>query len=221
MNARMREQRRREISERRTRPISPQRIFFSISGTGGVVEIEPDRPVDLCIEATDAAGELVDWLTDEWWIEVQSLLRNRKVTIVILPTPGALFDSVILHQLEMVRRISHGWRIVGYALGAHIRDHINIDRWVYSPYDEIRFCEDEIAQLNGDAHIVYNIISEAARMPRLKGYHQSHIRLVPSLPSQYKTAAQPQAPPAHEAAPSHRSLHQDHRLQGDNPVQSP
>ena len=115
MDARTRDKRRDEISHCRRRPVKPQRIYFPAEGIGEIVEVQPAKPLELCIEATDTEGNVVPWLTDEWWIRTHAFCKDRTVTVVILPTPRSLLDTVVLYQLEMVRRIAPKWRILGYA----------------------------------------------------------------------------------------------------------
>ena len=55
MDARMREERRRETSQRRARPAKPQRIYFMANGVGQSAEVQPDVPLELCIEAVGAS----------------------------------------------------------------------------------------------------------------------------------------------------------------------
>jgi len=185
MDARTREIARRQISERRTKPIKPQRIHFPSGGLGECVEVEPGKPLEICIEATDQAGNIVPWLTDEWWIEVQSVCRDRNVSIVILPTPGALFDPIVLHQLEMVRRIAREWRIVGYAPVADAQKEPTVERWNNAPYDEIRFFESLNAPHNGESEKAQQLIAQAASLPKVPGFRSVQMRIIHSMPSSF------------------------------------
>ncbi|MCG3136448.1 MAG: hypothetical protein HJJLKODD_00281 [Phycisphaerae bacterium] len=187
MNARIREERRSESYQRRQGPITSQRIYFPALSQGGTIEIEAQRPIELGIEATDSQGEMVEWLTDEWWIEVQSVLRERKVTVVILPTPGALMDTVILHQLEMLRRIAHHWRLIGYAPVTAVEQMESLEAWLVSPYDEIRFSQEELARLNGSGERLISLIEQAQQSPATGGMNHTHLRIVPALSAEFRS----------------------------------
>lgn len=183
MDARMREKRRQQIARCRRRPLQPQRIYFPAGGIGECIEIEPARPIELCIEATDALGNVVPWLTDEWWIRTHSFCKDRTVTVVLLPTPRNLLDEVVLHQMAMVRRIAPKWRIFGYALYADAQTEPDIERWLGTPYDEIRFCEDtHMPDSNGSSKQAQALVSQAAAALQPKGRHHALMRMTRMLP---------------------------------------
>ncbi len=184
MDARMREKRRREITRCRRRPVKPQRIYFPADGIGECIEVEPEKPIELCIEATDAEGKLVPWLTDEWWIRTHSFCKDRTVTDVILPTTGSLLDSVVLYQLDMVRRIAPKWRIIGYAYATDTKSETNAETWVSTPYDEIRFCENNAVPQNGTVERAMALAAQAAALPRQRGQQHAHLRMTRMMPYQ-------------------------------------
>lgn len=195
MDARTREQKRLEISRHRIKPLKPQRIYFPADGLGECLEVEPAKPIELCIEATNADGELSPWLSDEWWIRTHMLCKDRNVTIVLLPTPGALLDCVVLHQLEMIRRIAPAWRILGYALSRDAQQQPAVERWTNTPYDEIRFCEDEIEKANGKAEFARDLITKSADSSSGGNFRQACIRLMHSMPYRFEPPPAPAMPP--------------------------
>ena len=184
MDARMREKRRREITQCRRRPIKPQRIYFPADGIGECLEVEPEKPIELCIEATDAEGKLVPWLTDEWWIRTHSFCKDRTVTVVILPTTRSLLDSVVLYQLEMVRRIAPKWRIIGYAYATDTKSQSNAETWASTPYDEIRFCENSVVPQNGTMERAMALAAQAAALPQPQGRRHALLRMTRMMPYQ-------------------------------------
>ncbi len=184
MDARMREKRRREITQCRRRPVKPQRIYFPADGIGECLEVEPDKPIELCIEATDAEGMLVPWLTDEWWIRTHLFCKDRTVTIVILPTTRSLLDSVVLYQLEMVRRIAPKWRIIGYAYTTDTKSETNAEVWVSTPYDEIRFCEHSTVPANGTLERAKALAAQAAALRQPQGHRHALLRMTHMMPYQ-------------------------------------
>ncbi len=199
MDARTREERRQETSQCRRRPSEPQRIYFEAAGLGATVDVEPGRPTELYIEATTADGTVVPWMTDEWWISMNRACRACAVTIVLLPTPNAILDTIVLHQLEMLRRIAPTWRIVGYALNAEADRESSIERWMLTPYDEIRFCQTP-EQNNGDPGPAEKLVARAARAPRVRGCHQACLRITHGLPGPM-SGAQTSSRAAHRVDP--------------------
>ena len=129
----------RQATERLRRPPSePRRIQLSFDSGGKLGEQIVPAPAELALEATNAEGELAAWFHDGWWTEVIERWGDDPVTIHISPTASALLHMVVLHQLEMIRRVAPTWRIVGHAYRDDLSDEDAIDRLACSPYDEIR-----------------------------------------------------------------------------------
>ncbi len=177
MDARMREQHRQAASQRRKAPVKAQRIILPAAELGDLPPCNPDHPIELCIEATDAEGVLAPWLCDEWWIQVRSHCRNHQVTINLLPTPGAVLDRVVRHQLEMVRRISGTWHLIAHARVQEALGEPNAEHWLATPYHEIRFC-----QQSGDRPEAVDaaaaVIRRAATVNVPAGFHRPRFSMV-------------------------------------------
>jgi hypothetical protein len=108
--------------------------------SGGAFEPAPSRStVDLTIEATDQAGQVPQWLDDDWWINALSRLDGCRVTLVVAPSPGALLHLVVSSQLEMLRRVAPSWRRVGFAYRGDVTSQAAVESLARSPYDEVRF----------------------------------------------------------------------------------
>lgn len=185
MDARTREESRREVAQSRSKPVKPQRIYFPADGLGECVEVEPHRPLELVIETTDAEGNVVPWLCDEWWIQVQSVCRDRTVTVVILPTPNALFDEVVRHQLEMVRRIAPRWVIMGYIRAADVVKGPDGDAWLVLPFDEIRIYEDLTHPDKQHTRVIRQRVTQMANLPRYPGMRCPQVRVIHALPGPF------------------------------------
>lgn len=196
MDAGMREDRRRLTSQRRARPTKPQRIYFPADGLGECMEVQPDVPLELCIEATDAHGIVVPWLTDEWWIRTHSFCKDRLVTVVILPTPGALLDPLVLHHFVMVRRIAPKWRIIGYAPCSDVTFEPDVNRWINTPYDEIRFTDAGAAPHSDCCEQAAKLAARATQARAPRGAHHARIRVTQARPDQF-----PPAPIVHQPGP--------------------
>ncbi len=215
MDARTRDKRRNEISHCRRRPVKPQRIYFPAEGIGEIVEVQPAKPLELCIEATDTEGNVVPWLTDEWWIRTHAFCKDRTVTVVILPTPRSLLDTVVLYQLEMVRRIAPKWRILGYARAMDARAEPNVELWVNTPYDEIRFCELVRGSSTEATDAAHELADRAAAIAPPRGFHYPRVSVTGTIPYQNVEAVADITTP-HLASPQPV----DDRLLSANVVQS-
>lgn len=200
MDARTRDKRRSEISHCRRRPVKPQRIYFPAQGIGELVEVQPAKPLELCIETTDTEGNVVPWLTDEWWIRTHAFCKDRTVTIVILPTPRSLLDTVVLYQLEMVRRIAPKWRILGYARMMDARAEPNVELWVNTPYDEIRFCEIDADSTTDATSAAQELANRAAAIVPPRGFHYPRVCVTGTIPYQHLETV-PESSTPHPASP--------------------
>ncbi len=188
MDTMTREERRQEVTRRRTRPPQPQRLFFPASGEGGCdTVLEQNRPVEICIETTDAEGCAAAWLTDQWWIQVQSACKHTITTVVILPTPNAMLDAVVLHQLEMLRRITPHWRLICYVDMADIPADVRLERLASLPYDEIRIVEGPEPVEDNFGSTVRDWVAQSANPLTLtKDYRAARLRLVASVPYSFR-----------------------------------
>jgi hypothetical protein len=96
-------------------------------------------PEELVIAATNAKGELADWCCEQWWNDRLSVWAHTSVTVVILPTPGALLHNTLQSMLFIIRRVAPHWRIIGQTDGAGLASSSAVDRVLNSAYDEIQF----------------------------------------------------------------------------------
>ncbi len=93
----------------------------------------------ILLETTDATGEVADWLDDTWWSKLFQQCAPNPLTIEIAPTCVALTHPVVLHQLEMVRRIVANWRIIGEGYANDFRGDDEVEQLATGPYHELRF----------------------------------------------------------------------------------
>lgn len=99
-------------------------------------------PADLVLETTNDGGDLAAWFVDEWWLHLIERLAEQPVTIVIAPTPVSLLHSSVLHQMEMLHRVSPNWRLMAYAFPTDVRSLDDIELIARSPYHEVRLIDD-------------------------------------------------------------------------------
>ena len=132
----------RHATQRLRRPPSkPLRIRASFESDGKLGENLVAAPAELTVEATGPDGEPASWLNDAWWTEVIQRWGDELITVHIAPTASALLHAVVLHQVEMVKRVVPGWRVVGHAYRNDVGSDEAIGQLALSPYDEVRFID--------------------------------------------------------------------------------
>jgi len=113
------------------------------AGNGELHDDDAPGPIELTIEATNAEGDLAAWFDDFWWTDVIERWGYEPVTIHLAPTPQALLHPVVLHQMEMVRRVAPRWRTVGHVYSHDVTSDDATESIACSPYHEIRFLDKE------------------------------------------------------------------------------
>jgi hypothetical protein len=131
---------RRATEGSRRAPSEPTRIVAAFDN-GALGEDIERGPIVLTIEATSNDSGLAPWLDDIWWTEVIQRWADCQVTVCIAPTPGALLHPVVLHQVEMLRRVVPDWRIIGKAHVDDVASDDDATRLAGSPYHEVRFID--------------------------------------------------------------------------------
>jgi hypothetical protein len=112
-----------------------------VSAGGDLGPPDAPAPDQIHIEATHPTGEMAVWLDDEWWLDVLRRWRNERVDVHVLPTPFALLHPVVLHQMDMLRRMVSAWRRIGHAYLDDLSDDDAVARAASSPYDEVRIID--------------------------------------------------------------------------------
>jgi len=128
---------RRMVESQRQAPREPARVVAAFDD-GGIGNDVVSGPILLMVEATNVQGELAAWLDDVWWTDVMEQWADCAVTVALAPTPGALLHPVVLHHVEMLRRVVPGWRIIGHAYGDDLATDEEIRQTANSPYHEVR-----------------------------------------------------------------------------------
>jgi hypothetical protein len=138
MEAWVRGNERAMIAATRQKPRGRPILYVKAVGLGECRPGDGAVPGELHLEATDDGGEPADWFDDYWWVDVLQRWQEHPLAIHILATPGALLHPVVLHQMDMLRRVASHWRRIGHC---HVDDVITDDamqRLAVSPYDEVR-----------------------------------------------------------------------------------
>lgn len=130
----------RSVSRRsRHAPTKPVRIAVPFDRLTVFGEEPPPGALELVIEATNAAGEIAPWFDDAWWTEAILRFADRAVTVTISATPGALLHPVVLHQMEMLRRVTPSWRITATTYLDELSTPEDVTVLARSLYHEVRF----------------------------------------------------------------------------------
>ncbi|MCG3129715.1 MAG: hypothetical protein FLDDKLPJ_00450 [Phycisphaerae bacterium] len=122
----------------RTVPVEVLKRTIPWGGTGRIEGGPNAGPVELILEATAPDGELASWFDDFWWVDALTTYKDRPVTVHIAPTPGAVLSPVVLHQMQMLRRVEPRWTSIGYLRAEELSDPGIPQKLRGVPYHEIR-----------------------------------------------------------------------------------
>ena len=142
MDCHARRQIRDSIQSTRRGPSKPVYLHVKYDSNGNLGSEIPHGPIELTVEPTGPDGMPAEWFDDIWWTEVVQRWGDDPVTIQIAPTPIAVLHPVVLHHVEMLRRVSPRWRIVSYAYVDDICTDDDIETFTGSLFHEVRFISD-------------------------------------------------------------------------------
>lgn len=134
-------ERRKVAAARRRRPAPANVRVFRAAGEGEHGPESDIHPTELRLEVTFPDGRLAVWFDDQWWMETLRRWKDQALTIHLLPTPDAVLHPVVLHELEMVRRLQTPWTVVGHCHLSDVGHPLLMPRLAVSPYDEIRIVD--------------------------------------------------------------------------------
>ena len=134
-------ERRKAAAARRQKPVRMQIREFTATGDGGHGHDGLPFPTELRLETTEVDGRIATWFDDTWWLETLRRWKDRPLTIHILPTPDALLHPIVLHELEMVRRLLTPWRVIGHCYLSEIAQPVLMPRVAVNQYDEVRIID--------------------------------------------------------------------------------
>lgn len=131
-------ERRKVATARRHRPIGIHVREIPAGGDGSHgPEIGP-YPQDLKLEVTQENGQIAVWFDDTWWLEALRRWKDVSLNLHILPSPDALLHPIVLHELDMVRRLQLSWRLIGHCYLSDIAQPTVLQRVAVNQYDEVR-----------------------------------------------------------------------------------
>jgi hypothetical protein len=130
-----------QAEQRRQKPRLPSVLQFAFDGNAALPPGESPPPDQLHLEPTHDSGEIALWLDDMWWIDAIRRWRDRPMAVHLMPTPFALLHPVLLHQMDMLRRVVPHWRRVGHGYLDDVLTDDDMARIASSPYDEVRIID--------------------------------------------------------------------------------
>jgi hypothetical protein len=142
MNSRIRDCEREMTAQRRRRPGTGRAIFIPFNGLDDFTADPSDPPAEIALEATGQHGETAIWLDDFFWLSLLKPWSQFPVTIRFHATPDSLLHPVILHQLNMLRRVAPAWRIVGECTADYLADPDRLHTAALSAYHELHVVDD-------------------------------------------------------------------------------
>ena len=132
---------RTETSARRRSPRSHRSIVVPFEQGEDLLPTLHECPAEITIEATDAHAALALWLNDAWCLDILKRWADEPLAIHVAPTPGAVLHPVVLHLVEMVRRVAPRWRLVGHMHVEDVRTQGEIEKLASSMFHEVRFID--------------------------------------------------------------------------------
>ncbi len=132
---------RRTAQNRRQSPALPVQIVATFADGYRITDTAPADAVELLVEPTNANGAFAQWLDDAWWTAIIQRWADDPVTVHIAPTFSALCHPIVLHQIEMIRRVVPGWRTIGHVYRTDLATDDCVAAVASSPYHEVRFID--------------------------------------------------------------------------------
>ncbi len=161
------EQNRTVTAARRRAPAGTKTIHIKADSNGSLGDELGMFPTDIRIDCTYDDGQITTWFSDDWWIDLLQRFKDRSLNLHIMPTAEALLHPIVLHELEMVRRLQTPWRLIGHCYLSDVGHPMLVNKIVFSPYDEIRIVTDE-RPCNGSAVKQSASLSLAELLDRVK-----------------------------------------------------
>ncbi len=143
---------RRAAAARRERPRPQHGIRIEAASDGSLGPTDAPTPTDMYLEATTPDGETASWFDDWWWMECLSRWKNDHLIVHIQPTPAALLHPVVLHHMEMVRRVAPNWRVIGLCWLEELDLEASPEAIARSPYHEVRISDAPMPQAAAEAN---------------------------------------------------------------------
>lgn len=162
---------RNRVSQSRRPPVGPWSRRITYASQGQIEAVAADGPVELILEVTNDDGELSAWFDDFWWVDVLTMYQKRAVTLHIAPTRDAILHPVVLHQLEMLRRVEPKWQVIGYLFDKDLVSLEQVKALTASPYHELRVISSDTTSTEETARLIeelaVGVTSSPGRRPNV------------------------------------------------------
>ena len=180
---------RQTASRARRRPRPAHAAYFPVDGGGRFDATDGQKPTDVLIETTHPDGDTAAWFDDWWWMDCLARWKDQQLAMHVLPSPAALLHPVVLHHVEMARRMAPGWRMIGHCWLEEMDLDSSAEAIARSPYHEVRIIDAPMPETVGQPNParppkVQDLITRVRQMQRL---------IDRSLPTLVRSAAPPEA----------------------------
>ncbi len=132
------EQDRRIATARRRPPAGTKTTLVEATSDGDITNELGMFPTDIRLETTFDNGQISPWFVDDWWIAMLRRFKDHSLSLHVLPTTDALLHPIVMHELEMVRRLQTPWRLIGHCYLDDVGHSMLVHKISLAPYDEIR-----------------------------------------------------------------------------------
>lgn len=140
LETKTRDEIRSSVSRQRQAPCGARSAIIGCEDDGSLSQVE-SAPAELRLNATDADGEVAVWFDDAWWMELLGKWSDEPMTIHIEPTREALLHPVVLHHIEMLRRVAPRWRVVGHGYITDVGNASSAVAIARSAYHDVRILD--------------------------------------------------------------------------------
>ncbi len=137
MSTMLRKEQRMSTMQRRRKPGNERCLQFAFDADGSLAGIDGDVPQEIHLEATNNDADAAPWLDDYFWMELMQRWSDAPVSVHFQATKGSLLHGVIIHQLNMLRRVVPHWRLIGHCYLSDLEAEGVIEQAAVTVYHEI------------------------------------------------------------------------------------
>jgi hypothetical protein len=137
MSTLLRKEQRMSTMQRRRKPGNERCLQFAFDAEGSLAGLDGDAPQEIHLEATNTDAEAAPWLDDYFWMELIQRWSDAPISVHFQPTKGSLLHGIIIHQLNMLRRVVPHWRLIGHCYLSDLEAEGVIEQTAVTVYHEI------------------------------------------------------------------------------------
>jgi len=183
------------------RRVDPRRFrderWMPAQGTATPEPAVSRPPSALWLEATDSQGQLASWWSGDWWGRCLASWGRAAVTVVLLPTPGAILMPAVLEQLGRVCVAARKWRLIAQTRGDELASTAAVDRLLRTPYHEVEFLAgDDVLPGRGRGYVAWRAQRILAVMKQVVELRGARGLTRPLVAWRWDAGRAPAAPPS-------------------------